>query len=69
MVTVLFELFSRCCPRLVSEGAMGVTVSTSLAKIKENPLLLRFVGSEKVAEGDGFWKELLTFTAAHPASQ
>ncbi|CAI8033480.1 Dymeclin [Geodia barretti] len=48
---------------------MGVTVSTSLAKIKENPLLLRFVGSEKVAEGDGFWKELLTFTAAHPASQ
>ena len=48
---------------------MGVTVSTSLAKVKENPLLLRFVGNVTVAEGDGFWKELLTFTMAQPASQ
>ena len=48
---------------------MGVTVSTSLARIKENPLLLRFVGTEPVAEGDGFWRELLTFTTGQPATQ
>ena len=48
---------------------MGVTASTSLAKVKENALLLRFVGTEKVAEGDGFWKELLTFSTSQPASQ
>ena len=48
---------------------MGVTVSTSLAKVKDNPLLLRFVGTEAVAEGDQFWKELLSFTYNQPANQ
>jgi len=48
---------------------MGVTVSTSLAKIKENPLLLRFVGGETIPEGDGFWKELLSFAYSPPKNQ
>lgn len=48
---------------------MGVTVSTSLAKIKENPLLLRFVGSQTIGEGDKFWSELLSFTYGPPANQ
>lgn len=48
---------------------MGVTVSTSLVKIKENPLLLRLVGSQTISEGDEFWRELLSFTYSPPASQ
>ena len=49
--------------------AMGVTVSTSLAKIRENPLLLRFVGGETIPEGDAFWKELLSFAYSPPKNQ
>ena len=39
-----------------------MTVSNSLAKIKENPLLLRFVVGETIPEGDGFCSPLPTRT-------
>ena len=48
---------------------MGVTVSTSVTRIKENPLLLRLVGSEAVPEEDEFWNQLLAFAYSPPANQ
>ena len=42
--------------------AMGETIST----IKDNPLLLRLVGSETVPEEDEFWNQLLAFAYSPP---
>ena len=45
---------------------MGVTASTSLARLRDNSALLRFVGEKAVTEDDVFWKELLSFSYVPP---
>lgn len=45
---------------------MGVTASTSLGRLRDNPALLKFVGEKVVAESDVFWKDLLSFTYVPP---
>ena len=48
--------------------SMGVSVSTSLSKLKENPILLKFVDNSPILEGDDFWNELLSFSYTPPKS-
>lgn len=48
--------------------SMGVSVSTSLSKLKENPILLKFVDNSPIADGDDFWNELLSFSYSPPKS-
>ena len=55
----------QCC---VVHAAMGVTASTSLARLRESPALQRFVGTAAVAEGDEFWSQLLSFSYPPPKS-
>ena len=45
---------------------MGVTASTTLVKLRDNPVLLKFVGSSAIPESDEFWKELLSFSYVPP---
>ena len=47
---------------------MGVSVSTSLSKLKENPILLKFVDNSPIVDSDDFWNKLLSFSYTPPKS-
>ena len=53
-------------PTSPERGDMGLTVSTSFGKLRDNSLLLRFVGKEHISENDEFWDSLLTFSFSPP---
>ena len=48
---------------------MGITASTSLARLRENKVLLQFVGQTPIAQADDFWKSLLTFSFPQPKTR
>lgn len=41
---------------------MGVASSTSLSKLRENAVLLQFVGEGTLQDEDELWDKLLTFS-------